>query len=93
VGNYLAFDGLSPGDSIDVRFPIEETTASYTVSTQTPEEETYACTFRGGTLVDISPRDEAETSYRLYHRAGLRAERAPMKRKRRFASGRIIRRW
>ena len=93
VGNYLVFDGLAPGDEIEVAFPVDVTRAGYTVSTRTPEEQTYACTFRGSTLIDISPRDEAETSYSLYQRDHLRGETAPMKTKRRFVSEAIICRW
>ena len=44
-------------------------------------------------LIDISPRDEAATSYPLYQRDHLRGETAPMKAKRRFVSEAIIRRW
>ena len=84
VGNYVVFDTLKPGDALTLIFPVEETSASYTVNARTAAEQTYACTFRGSTLVDISPRDTAPTSYPLYLRDHLRGHDAPEKRVTRF---------
>lgn len=79
VGNYLVFDGLVPNDTIVLEFPVRETTAMYAVNSRTKDELSYTCTFRGSTLVDISPRDERPTSYPLYERNHLRQDRCPMK--------------
>lgn len=93
LGNYLVFSQLEPQDSITVQFPIRETTARYTVNANSDEERVYTCTFRASTLVDISPRDNAETSYPLYLRDHLRQDKAPMKRVQRFASSKIVTNW
>jgi len=93
VGNFLFVDGLKPGDQVVLEFPIRETTASYTVASRTQDERTYRCTFRGSTLVDISPRDESPTSYPLYLREHLRVDRAPMKTVTRFVADRNLLHW
>jgi DUF1680 family protein len=93
IGRYLIFDDLRPGDLLALQFPVRETTAHYTVNAQTPHERTYACTFRGSTLVDMSPRDESPTSYSLYQRESLRHQGAPLKEVTRFVPDRIITQW
>ena len=93
VGNYVVFDDLRPGDSVTVRFPIRETTASYTAASGTPDEQVYACTFRGSTLVDISPRDDSPTSYPLYVRDGMRSDHAPLKEVTRYIANQAILHW
>ena len=93
LGNRLLFDDLKPGDVTTLRFPIRETTARYTVNAHTPQEQLYTCTFRGSTLVDISPRDDSPTSYPFYLRDHLRQGAAPMKTVERFVPDRVIRRW
>jgi len=93
AGNFLLVDELKPGDQVVLVFPIQETTASYTVASRTQDECTYRCTFRGSTLVDISPRDDSPTSYPLYLRDHLRAEQAPMKTVTRFVADRNLLHW
>jgi len=93
TGRYLNFAGLAPGDNVVLVFPIGESAGSYTVAAHTPWERTYTCTFRGSTLVDISPRDESPTSYPLYRRDHMRADAAPMKEVARFVPERIITQW
>ena len=93
VGAYVVFDGLKAGDSLTLTFPVAETTERYTVNARTPAEQAYTCTFRGGTLVDISPRDDAPTNYPLYQRADMRAAKAPMKAVTRFVPQAIVSRW
>ncbi len=56
-------------------------------------DQAYRCTLRGSTVVDISPRDEAPTSYPFYLRDHLRADRAPLKTVTRFAPQRVITNW
>ncbi len=96
LGNSLVLDDLQPGDEVTLTFPIRETSASYTVNAQSPAEEVYTCTFRGSTLVDISPRDPSPTMYPFYLRDHLRdhqASKAPMKTVERFVPSRTIAAW
>jgi hypothetical protein len=93
VGNYLIFDDLRPGDLLTLAFPVPETTTTYTVNARTRAEQTYKCVFRGSTLVDISPRDNAPTSYPLYQRDHLRPGAAPVRTADRFVADRTIARW
>jgi hypothetical protein len=93
IGNRVIFAGLQPADVITLRFPVRETTARYTVNAQTDKQQVYTCTFRGSTLVDISPRDTSPTSYPLYQREHLRADKAPLKKITRFVPDRIIANW
>src|SRR5262249_33303385 len=52
VGNYLLFQQLKKGDELRLEFPVPATTDKYTIA-----GKQYTLTFRGSTLVDISPRD------------------------------------
>jgi hypothetical protein len=93
VGRYLVFDGLAPGDAVEIEFPVRETTASYTIAARTPAERAYTIAFRGSTAVDIAPRDEAAMSYQMYLREAMRRDRAPMKKAQRFVAARKIIDW
>jgi hypothetical protein len=93
AGNYLVFDALASGDQLTLTFPLAKTTDRYTVNARTPAEQTYTCTFHGGTLVDISPRDLTPTSYELYQRDHLRKDKAPTKTVQRFVPSKTIVRW
>jgi hypothetical protein len=94
VGNYLIVDDLQPMDTITLAFPVMEFTRSYTINAHSPDEMVYTCAFRGGTLVDISPRDDRPTSYPTYLRDGMKNPGpAPMKHIRRFVADRIVRDW
>ena len=93
LGNRLVFSALSPGDTITLRFPVKESTASYTIAAHTPAECAYTLTFRGSTLVDISPRDTSPTSYPLYERSHMRKDVAPTKTVQRFVPDKVIRGW
>ncbi|GEM_PF-6512038 len=93
VGRYLMFENRNPTDVVTLQFPVRETTARYTVNAQTPHEKIYTCTFRGSTLVNISPRDEHPTSYRFYLRDEMRRDKTPMKKVTRFVCDRLIRDW
>ena len=93
IGRYMLFEDLHPRDTIELAFPVSETTASYTVNAHSPAEQVYNCTFRASTLVDISPRDQNSTSYPLYQRHHLRTASAPMKRVTRFVPSRVVRQW
>ena len=93
TGNYLLFEGLGRNDVVTLTFPVRETTARYTVNARTAAEQVYTCTFRGSTLVDISPRDKSPTSYPLYDRENLRKDKAPTKTVERFLPAKAIASW
>ena len=93
VGNYLVFDRLKPTDVVTLQFPVVEETISYTALARAWRLETvHKCTFRGNTLVDISPRDEAPMNYSLYQRDHMRkGGPAPKKTVARFAAEPLVR--
>lgn len=94
IGNYLVLEDVRPGDAAELTFPVKEFTCRYTVDAHTPDEQVYTCSFRGSTLVDISPRDEDPASYPLYLRDHLKAASpAPMKQARRFVAEKVVRDW
>ena len=100
MGNYLVLDGLKPQDEITLDFPIREWTATYTANAHRPgssrsktRETKYKCTFRGSTLVDISPRDNDPTTYPFYLRDHMRQDAVPMKSVTRFVPERSILNW
>jgi len=87
VGNYLALQEiLNENDAVTIEFPMIEEVVEYTM----PFDKKYTCTFRGNTLVDISPRDTNPTAYPIYLREHYRQTKAPMKKKTRFVADRII---
>ncbi|MFH1709434.1 MAG: hypothetical protein ABIF71_16170 [Planctomycetota bacterium] len=94
VGRHLLVDDLKPGDIIDLTFPLGETMARYTVNPRSKAETVYTCTFRGSTLVDISPRDMAPAGLPLYRRDVLRKPGpAPMVKQTCFVPDRVVRGW
>jgi hypothetical protein len=93
TGNYLIFDGLKPDDAVGLSFPVKEVTHRYTVNANSDKEQMYTCTFRGSTLVDISPRDEAPTSYPLYRREHLRRDVTSIKTVERFVAAAKVVAW
>ncbi len=100
LGNYMLLDELKPGDTIALSFPVQESVATYTGNAHRPggssskvRETQYRCTFRGSTIVDVSPRDEDPTTYPFYRRDHMRQDAAPMKRVTRFVPERTIVNW
>jgi hypothetical protein len=93
VGNRLLFSGLAAPCDIVLTFPIRESTAAYTVNAHSEDECVYTCTFRASTLVDISPRDAAPTTYPFYRRMHLRQDKAPRVERTRFVADRIVKDW
>jgi hypothetical protein len=85
AGRYLVFDSLKPHDEIRLEFPVREETDKYTI-----DGKQYAVTFRGATLVGISPRDTDARDYPLYQDVGRRAEVTPMRDVKRFVADRLI---
>jgi hypothetical protein len=93
AGSFILVDDLKPGDEVLLEFPLREERASYTAASGTKDETTYRCTFRGGTLVDISPRDDSPTSYPLYLREHTRRDQAPVRTVTRFVATRRLGQW
>ena len=92
VGAYVVFDGMKPGDKLQLDFPIKEETVKLTAQTKVGEFTTYTITFRGNTVVDISPRNESPGVYPIYLRDHMKtAKKAPMKTKIRFAPDKTFR--
>ena len=85
AGRYLLFSGLKPRDVIKLRFNVSELTDKYTI-----DGKQYAISFRGSTVVDISPRDNEEHGYPLYLRDNMKSRTTPMITKRRFVADRVI---
>lgn len=93
ICNYLVLNDLNPGDTVIVEFPIYETTARYTVNHRTKDEIQYKCTFRGSSLIDITPRDNDPHSYPLYQRDFMKKDKANMKVVKRFVADKQILKW
>ncbi len=85
AGRYLVLDNLRPKDEIRLDFPVREETDKYTI-----DGKPYQVTFRGSTLVDISPRDTDPKDYPLYQCDTLRSGKTPMRTARRFIADRLI---
>ncbi|OGO36257.1 MAG: hypothetical protein A2147_11540 [Chloroflexi bacterium RBG_16_57_8] len=85
-GNYILLTGLKKKDVIAVEFPMVECTEKH---------RGYTITFKGNTVVDLSPRNkliaENEASvYPIYRRDYLKADKAPMKKVTRYVSPGLI---
>ncbi|MCE9616432.1 MAG: hypothetical protein K8T26_19335 [Lentisphaerae bacterium] len=93
IGNRLICCRLAPGDAITLAFPVAERTDRYTVNAHSDQEQVYACTFRGTTLVDLSPKDTDPRNYPLYERAHLRQDEAPLKTVERFVPDAVALDW
>jgi hypothetical protein len=93
IGNRIVLESLEQGAAVSLDFPVVEQTLAYTANAHSPNEQVYHLSLRGSTVVDISPRDEAPTSYPLYLREHLKAKQAPLKTAPRFVADQIIRGW
>jgi len=85
AGRYLIVSGLAPNDTVTLTFPLHTEVDKYTIA-----GTTYTVTFRGSTVVDVSPRFQGPHSYPLYLRGALRSNSAPMRWQRRFVANRLI---
>ena len=98
VAGYAVFDGLTPGDEIELSFPLATQTLSRMAPLGKPGEmtidtiRTHTIRTRANTVLDISPRDESPRSYPFYLRDHLKGDRAPMKTVTRFVAP-IIPEW
>ncbi len=93
IDSSLLYGDLRAGCVVTLRFPMKESTASYTVNANTDKAQVYTCTFRGSTLVDISPRDDSPTTYQLYRRSHMRSGPAPVKTVERFVAQAKVAAW
>ncbi len=94
VGSHLVLDDLQPGEEISLEFPVPETTVSYTALHKIwKAEQVYTYTFRGSTVVDVTPKDTRPTSIPIYERSHLRRDKAPMKKVLRFAPDKPLVDW
>ena len=83
-GNRLVFQDLKPKDKIILKFPVPIWTDQYTIN-----EIKYSVTFKGSTVIDISPRETGEF-YQLYQREHFKSDKAPMRKVNRFVTDRLI---
>jgi hypothetical protein len=94
VGNYLLFDYLKPDDRIILEFPVPESKVSYTAHRRVwRHEKIFTYTFRGSTVVGVSPRDENPRNIPIYERSVLRQSQAPMKKIMRYAPDKELVTW
>lgn len=84
-GRWLIMDGLAPSDTITLTFPVSRTTSYSTI-----DGTRYTITFRGSTVVDISPRDAGPHIYPIYLRQAMDSDKAPMHMVRRFVPDDLI---
>jgi hypothetical protein len=97
IGQYLSLDNLASSAQITITFPMIKTVEQYTITWTEKDDwhegmnagsghETYTCTFKGNTLVDIAPRSSS-LGYPLYRRDYERdSDRAPTNKVTRFVS-------
>ncbi len=102
VANYLILDAIHPEDQIIITFPMVTRVEKYTVKWKinenwhessnpgndwtNPNPITYTMTFKGNTLVDVSPRDTGP-GLPIYQRDAMRdGTAAPMKTVTRFVA-------
>lgn len=80
VGRYLVVDEFKPGDVIQLVFPVREETIRASAHAKTPAETVYTIRLRGGTVVDISPRETNPLYVPFYRRTAMQiAGPAPRK--------------
>jgi hypothetical protein len=80
----LVFEGLTPDQEVTIKFPVVRTRERHTLGGQT-----YRCSFKGNTLVDISPRDDA-IGYPIYERSDYMGDHAPTTHVRRCVSDKRV---
>jgi hypothetical protein len=102
LNNYLLLESIHPGDTVTITFPMVTSREKYTLKWKitdwwkevtdpgptwtNPHPITYTMTFKGNTLVDVSPRD-AGPGIPLYQRNAQRdGTAAPMKTVTRFVT-------
>ncbi len=89
TGNTLVLQGLQPGDTIRLAFPVSETIEHYTIG-----DERYTVTVRGSTVVDLQPRATNSNTHQnkvsFFVRDHLRETTTPMQTVKRFTPDRVL---
>lgn len=85
AGAYLVFQGLTSRDEVQLEFPVSESVDEYTIAGMT-----YRLSFRGSTMVDISPRTQEPGTYPIFQREHMKAGKAPLKTVERFAADHVM---
>ena len=93
MGNHLVFTGLAPGNVITLTFPVPASAGSYTTNYNSPKQRTYQISFRGSTVVDISPRDTDPLRVPIYLRDHMKATVAPTRKFQRFVADKKVAYW
>jgi hypothetical protein len=86
VGNYLVFNSMTGRDIVVINFPLTQETVTYTM----PFDKEYTLKLKGGTVIDISPRDESPVGYALYLRDDYQKEVAPLQRRSSYVPDTVI---
>ena len=96
-GRYLRIGKLNHADIVTIEFPVETTVEKLTASgtlrnewAKYPGNVTYTCTFRGNTLIEISPELLPGSPFYKERPAKYRASKAEMKKVTRFVSTRDL---
>jgi hypothetical protein len=100
LGNFILLENLKANDILAVQFPIKESTEHYTYRPSTFGAMSdiregglpYTLTFRGNTLVDVSPRED-RGYYPIYQREQCKQTVAPMREATRYVAPRLIKWW
>ena len=95
AGRHRIVSGLKPGDKIRLEFPVQESVDTYHFLDDVPEGEEipstkFTITFKGSTIIDIKPREDKPGMYPMYLRDHYRANKAPMRKAKRFVSNEVI---
>jgi hypothetical protein len=85
TGRYLLVQHLKPGEEVRLEFPVPVQTDKYTI-----HGKEYTVTFRGSTVVEITPQDADPKKYHLYPREGLKADKAPLHKVKRFVAEKVF---
>jgi hypothetical protein len=85
AGAYLVFQQLKSNDEIRLEFPVAESADEYTIA-----GTRYRLSFRGSTIIDISPRAEAPATYPIFQRNYMMSGKARMKTVKRFVANHIL---
>ncbi len=87
AGSYLMVNGLIPGDTVQVEFPVTESNDVYTIANR--EFEVH---FKGSTVISVKPLDGrfSNDGYPFYRRQHYLARKAPTRNANRFVADSII---
>lgn len=78
---------LSKGDTVQLEFPVPESTDIYTIA-----DRRFEVNVRGSTVISVKPLDGQESAdvYPFYRRQNYLAQKAPMHRVQRFVADNVI---